>query len=49
MHLGQTVFAQLLDFIPAHEFRRCVERYQGNYKVTSFSCWDHNQMNLFNL
>src|ERR1017187_9392976 len=40
MHLGQTVFAQLLDFIPAHEFRRCVERYQGNYKVSSFSCWD---------
>ena len=40
MNLGQTVFAQLMDFIPAHEFRRCVERYQGNYKVTSFSCWD---------
>src|SRR5271157_771067 len=40
MHLGQTVFAQLMDFIPAHQFRRCVERYQGNYTVTSFSCWD---------
>jgi len=40
MHVGQTVFAQLMDFIPAHEFRRCVERYQGNYKVASFSCWD---------
>src|SRR5271157_5513896 len=42
MNLGQTVFAQLMDFIPAHEFRRCVERYQGNYKVTSFSCWDQS-------
>src|ERR1700730_10624131 len=40
MHLGKTVFAQLMDFIPAHEFQRCVHRYQGNYKVTSFSCWD---------
>jgi hypothetical protein len=40
MHLGKTVFAQLMDFIPAHEFRRCVNRYQGNHKVSSFSCWD---------
>jgi len=40
MNQGQTVFAQLMDFIPAHEFRRSVERYQGNYKVSSFSCWD---------
>jgi hypothetical protein len=40
MHVGKTVFAQLMDFIPAHEFRRCVNRYQGNRKVSSFSCWD---------
>src|SRR5260370_12808317 len=40
MQLGTTVFAQLMDFIPTHEFRRCVNRYQGNYKVSSFSCWD---------
>jgi len=40
MHIGKTVFAQLMSFIPAHEFQRCVERYRGNYKVTSFSCWD---------
>jgi hypothetical protein len=40
MHLGKTVFAQLMDLIPAHEFRRCVDRYGGNYKVSIFSCWD---------
>ena len=39
MHSGKTVFAQLLDLIPAHEFRRCVDRYQGNRKVSRFSCW----------
>ena len=22
-----------------HEFRKCVKRYDGNYKVQSFSCW----------
>lgn len=40
MYSGQTVFAQLMDLVPSHEFRRCVERYRGNYKVKSFSCWD---------
>jgi hypothetical protein len=40
MQAGQTVFAQLMDFIPAHEFRRCVNRYGGNYKVSTFTCWD---------
>ena len=40
MNSGQTIFAQLMDFLPTYEFRRCVERYQGNYKLKSFSCWD---------
>lgn len=40
MFSGQTVFSQLLEFAPKHEFRKCVERYSGHYKVKSFSCWD---------
>jgi hypothetical protein len=40
MNSGKTVFAQLMDFIPAHEFRRCVARYRGQYRVRRFSCWD---------
>jgi hypothetical protein len=40
MNTGRTVFAQLMDFLPLQEFRRCVERYQGDYKVQSFSCLD---------
>ena len=40
MNSGKTVFAQLIEFLPPYEFRRCVERYNGNYKVKSFSCWD---------
>jgi hypothetical protein len=40
MNLGKTVFAQLMDFVPAHEFRRWVERYSGNCKTSSFSYWD---------
>jgi hypothetical protein len=37
---GKTIFSQLMDFLPAYEFRKCVDRYDGNYKVKSFSCWD---------
>jgi hypothetical protein len=40
MNIGRTVFTQLMDFMPTYEFRQCVERYNGNYKVKSFSCWD---------
>jgi transposase len=40
MNSGKTVFSQMMDFLPSYEFRRCVDRYQGNYKVKSFSCWD---------
>lgn len=36
----RTVFAQILDFIPKHQFRTCVNRYGGNYRVKSFSCFD---------
>jgi hypothetical protein len=38
MNIGKTVFAQLMEFFPAYEFRKCVERYDGNYKVISFTC-----------
>ena len=37
---SQTVFSQVMEFVSAHEFRQCVERYRGNRKVKSFSCWD---------
>lgn len=40
MNTGKTIFAQLMDFVTPYEFRKCVERYDGNRKVISFSCWD---------
>ncbi len=39
MNLGKIVFAQLTEFLPQYEFQKCVERYQGNYKIKFFSCW----------
>lgn len=32
------VFTQLMAHLPQYEFRKCVERYQGDYKVHHFSC-----------
>ena len=40
MYEGQIVFSQLIEFLPKYEFRKFVKRYQGNYYVKSFSCWD---------
>lgn len=40
MNVGQTVFAQLLEFIPTYQFQICVDRYQGHRYVKDFSCWD---------
>ena len=40
MNCGKTIFAQLMDFLPIYEFHQCVQRYHGNYKMKSFSCWD---------
>ena len=37
---GQTVFSQLLSFLPDREFRRCVARYRGDAHPRGFSCWD---------
>ena len=40
MHAGKLVFAQLTDLIHPEQFRRCVRRYAGDYKVKTFSCWN---------
>lgn len=40
MNRGATVFAQIMDFLPLKKFRQCVNRYQGNHRVRSFSCLD---------
>jgi len=40
MNSGKTIFSQLMEFLPTYEFRQCVKRYRGNYKIKSFSCWD---------
>jgi len=40
VNLGQTVFAQILDYLPRYEFQKCVSCCRGDYQQKSFSCWD---------
>ena len=40
MHSGRFVFSQVMDHLPMKAFRRCVQRYQGNRHIQSFTCLD---------
>ena len=40
MDPGKLVFAQLMDFVPRHDFDACVRRYGGDRRPRGFSCRD---------
>jgi hypothetical protein len=47
MYTGKLVFAQALNYLPLHTFRRCIHRYDGNRYVKSFSCKDQYRCMAF--
>ena len=40
MNISKTIFSQLMDYLPIKAFRCCVQKYNGNHKVKTFSCLD---------
>jgi len=40
MDTRQTIFSQVMDFVPTYEFNKCVKRYKGDYRVRNFTCWN---------
>jgi transposase len=40
MNQGQSLFSQILEYLPHYELAKCVARYHGNRRVRSFSCHD---------
>lgn len=40
MFSGELIFAQLMDFLPRHDFNACVRRYGGHRRQRGFSCRD---------
>lgn len=47
MYTGKLVFSQAMDFLPQHTFRRCVQRYDGNRCIKSFTCQDQYRSMAF--
>ncbi len=39
MNFGKYIFAQVTSILNPNDFKKCVDRYNGNYKVKEFSCW----------
>lgn len=40
MNQGKYIFSQLTDFLPRRVFDRLVEKYDGNKKIRTFTCWN---------
>jgi hypothetical protein len=40
MRAEKPIFCQVMDWIHGEQFRRCVNRYDGNHRIRNFSCWD---------
>ena len=39
MNKGKMAFAQIMELSSHDVFRRCVDRYNGNHRIRTFSCW----------
>jgi len=40
MNTGRTILSQILDFVSKYEFDKCVDKYNGNHRVKTFTCWE---------
>jgi transposase len=47
MYTGKLVFAQAIEHLPMHTFRRCVQRYNGNHHIKRFTCQDQYRSMAF--
>jgi hypothetical protein len=47
MNTGKYVFAQVVSFISINDFNKCVKRYDGNYKIQHFTCWNQLMCMVF--
>jgi hypothetical protein len=47
MNSGKYVFAQVVEFLSSNDFGKCVARYQGNFRIQRFSCWNQLLCMLF--
>ena len=47
MNQGKYVFSQIVTFLPARIFDRCVNAFQGDKWVKHFTCWNQLMCMMF--
>lgn len=47
MHAGKLVFSQVMEFLPWRRFDTCVQRYNGDHKIKTFSCAEQLRVMAF--
>jgi hypothetical protein len=47
MNTGKYVFAQVTDFLSPNDFIKCVGKFNGNYQIKHFTCWNQLMCMLF--
>lgn len=47
MNNGKYIFAQVTSFLNFNDFIKCINKYDGNYKVLHFTCWHQLMCLLF--
>ena len=40
MNQSKYIFSQLFELINRYEFNKCVDRYNGNFRIKHFHCWE---------
>ncbi len=47
MRHANSIFSQLLSYIPRHTFQKIVERHKGDKRAGSFTCWSQFNIMLY--
>ena len=47
MNTGKYVFSQVPECLPVNDFIKCVKKFNGNYQIKHFSCWNQLMCMLF--
>ena len=47
MYKGTYVFSQIMEFVDDYEFKKCVEKYDGEYRTRKFSCTQQFRSMIF--
>jgi hypothetical protein len=46
MNSGRTIFSQVMDFLSLPQFRKSVDRYDGEREAQRLSCLDHGYVDI---